>query len=232
MLRNFHLAPECPIQYTREETSALFFFGGTGTRLSQHLCLSKISKCLSAWELGFLHNSYPMLILLTTLLASLWSIFRSRASLGLENLALRHQIGVLHRSAGKRPKLTLGDRLLWICLSRLWRDWRSALAIVKPETVVAWHRAAFRLFWTWKVRCGKPGRPVISSEVRDLIRKMCRENLGWGAPRIHGELLKLGIDIGQSSCGSSKCYYGSKSSGCTRLVNTDHALRISRGASC
>src|SRR5881296_323431 len=142
-----------------------------------------------------------MLIFLTTLLASLASIFRSRASLGLENLALRHQIGVLHRSAGKRPKLTAGDRLLWICLSRLWRDWRSALAIVKPETVVAWHRAAFRLFWTWKVRCGKPGRPVISSEVRDLIRKMCRENPGWGAPRIHGELLKLGIDIGESSVG-------------------------------
>src|SRR6266576_2162792 len=69
----------------------------------------------------------------------------------------------------KAPKLTAGVRLLWICLSRLWR---SALAIVKPETVVAWHRAAFRLFWTWKVRCGKPGRPVISSEVRDLIRKI------------------------------------------------------------
>ena len=129
-----------------------------------------------------------MLIFLTTLLTSWASIFRSRASLGLENLALRHQIGVLHRSAGKRPKLTAGNRLLWICRSRLRRDWRSALAIVKPETVVAWHRAAFRLFWTWKVRCGKPGRPVISSEVRDLIRKMCRENPGWGAPRIHGEL--------------------------------------------
>ena len=121
-----------------------------------------------------------MLIFLTTLRASLASIFRSRASLGLENLALRHQVGVLHRSAGKRQNLTSGDRLLWICLSRLWRDWRSALAIVKPETVVAWHRAAFRLFWTWKVRCGKPGRPVISSEVRDLIRKMCRENPGLG----------------------------------------------------
>src|SRR5271167_580202 len=140
-----------------------------------------------------------MLIFLTTLLATLGWIFRSRDALELENLALRHQIGVLQRSARKRPKLTAGDRLLWICLSRLWRDWRSALAIVKPETVVAWHRAAFRLFWTWKVRCGKPGRPVISSEVRDLIRKMCRENPGWGAPRIHGELLKLGIDIGESS---------------------------------
>jgi putative transposase len=140
-----------------------------------------------------------MLISLTTLLATLSSICRSRAALGLENLALRYQIGVLQRSARKRPKLTSGDRLLWICLSRLWRNWRSALAIVKPETVVAWHRAGFRLFWTWKVRRGLPGRPVTSREVRDLIRKMCRENPGWGAPRIHGELLKLGIDIGESS---------------------------------
>ena len=89
--------------------------------------------------------------------------------------------------------------LLWVWLSRIWRDWRSALAIVKPETVVAWHRAGFRLFWTWKVRRGQPGRPLISSEVRDLIRRMCRQNPGWGAPRIHGELLKLGIDIGESS---------------------------------
>ena len=79
-----------------------------------------------------------MLISLTTLLATLRSIFRSRAALELENLALRHQIGVLQRSARKRPKLTAGDRLLRVCLSRLWRDWRSALAIVKPETVVAW----------------------------------------------------------------------------------------------
>jgi hypothetical protein len=78
-----------------------------------------------------------MLNFLTTLLSTLWWIFRSRASLRLENLALRHQIGVLQRSAGKRPKLTSGDRLLWICLSRLWRDWRSALAMVKPETLVA-----------------------------------------------------------------------------------------------
>jgi hypothetical protein len=87
--------------------------------------------------------------------------------------------------ARKRPKLTPGERLLWICLSRLWRDWRSALAIVKPETVVAWHRVGFRLFWAWKVRHGQLGRAVISSEVRDLIRKMCREKPFWGAPRIH-----------------------------------------------
>jgi putative transposase len=140
-----------------------------------------------------------MLIPLTTLFTTLSSIFRSRAALQLENLALRHQIGVLQRSARKRLKLNPGDRLLWVWLSRLWRDWRSALAIVKPETVLAWHRAGFRLFWTWKVQHGKPGRPAISREVRDLIRRMCRENSGWGAPRIHGELLKLGIDIGESS---------------------------------
>src|ERR1039458_6369136 len=142
-----------------------------------------------------------MLISLTTLLVALGSLFRSRAALELENFALRHQIGVLQRSARKRPKLTSGDRLFWVWLSRLWRDWRSVLVIVKPETVVAWHRAGFRLFWTWKVRRGQPGRPVISREVRDLIRTMCRENPGWGAPRIHGELLKLGIDIGETSVG-------------------------------
>ena len=140
-----------------------------------------------------------MLIFLTTLLATLSSILRSRAALELENLALRHQIGVLRRFAAKRPKLSSWDRLLWICLSRLWRDWRSTLAIVNPETVVAWHRAAFRLFWTWKVRRGQPRRPVISREARELIRKMCRDNPSWGAPRIHGELLKLGIHIAESS---------------------------------
>src|SRR5262252_7801879 len=106
-----------------------------------------------------------MLVFLTTFLAILPSILRSRAAVGLENLALRHQIGVLQRSATRRPKLTPGDRLFWVCLSRLWRDWRSALAIVEPETVVAWHRATFRRFWAWKVRRGLPGRPLISREV-------------------------------------------------------------------
>jgi len=139
------------------------------------------------------------MLILPSFLATLSSILRSRAALELEILALRHQIGVLQRSAVKRPKLTTGDRLLWICLSRLWRNWRSTLAIVKPETVVAWHRAGFRLLWTWKVRRGRPGRPIISREVRNLIHEMCRENPRWGAPRIHGELLKRGIDVAESS---------------------------------
>ena len=124
--------------------------------------------------------------------------FRSRAGLHLEILALRHQLSVLHRSV-KRPKLTRSDRLLWACLCHIWPEWRSALVIVKPNTVITWHRKAFRLFWTWKSRRVRPGRPAVPHDVRELIRRMSRENPLWGAPRIHGELLKLGIDVGESS---------------------------------
>jgi putative transposase len=126
--------------------------------------------------------------------------FKSRAALQLENLALRHQLGVLQRSV-KRPRLTSPDRLLWAWLCEIWTDWRSALVIVKPHTVITWHRKGFRLFWTWKIRRGKPGRPTVWKETRELIRRMGRENPLWGAPRIHGELLKLGIDIGETSVG-------------------------------
>ena len=138
---------------------------------------------------------------LAALIANLCSIFRSRAALELENLALRHQIGVLLRSTRKRPKLTPLDRLLWVWLSCIWSDWRSRLAILRPETVIAWHRKGFRLVWTWKVRRGQPGRPAVPHAVRDLIRRLSRDNPGWGAPRIHGELLKLGIQIGETSVG-------------------------------
>src|SRR6267154_4776234 len=141
----------------------------------------------------FLHLAVSALHVLA---AAASAAFRSRATLHLENLALRHQLGVLRRSV-KRPKLTSADRLLWAWLYRVWNDWRSSLVLVNPETVIAWHRKGFRLFWTWKVRHGQPGRPAVSREVRDLIRRMCRENSSWGAPRIHGELLKL--DIGESS---------------------------------
>lgn len=133
------------------------------------------------------------------MLVAVSSAMRTRAALQLENVALRHQIGVLQRSAMKRPTLNNADRLFWIGLSRVWAEWRSALRIVKPETVIAWHRKGFRMFWSWKVRRGKPGRPAISPDTRALIRRMSRENPGWGAPRIHGELLKLGIDIGETS---------------------------------
>ena len=129
---------------------------------------------------------------------SLLGSFRKQAVLQAEIVALRHQLTVLQRTH-KRLMLNRADQWFWVWLFRLWSGWRSPLAIVKPETVIAWHRAGFRRFWAWKVRPGQPGRPLISCEVRDLIRKMCRENPGWGAPRRHGELLKLGIAIGQTS---------------------------------
>jgi hypothetical protein len=134
------------------------------------------------------------------LAAAVSATFKSRAVLQLENLALRHQLGVLQRSV-KRPKLTAADRFIWAWLCAVWSGWRSALVIVKPDTVIAWHRKGFRLFWTWKVRRGRPGRPSVAKDVRELIRKLSRENPLWGAPRIHGELLKLGIDIGETSVG-------------------------------
>jgi putative transposase len=124
--------------------------------------------------------------------------FRSHAALQLEILALRHQLAVLQRSV-KRPKLTPADRILWAWLCALWNDWPSCLFLVKASTVIGWHRKGFRLFWTWKIRRGKPGRPAVPKEIRDLICLMSRENPLWGAPRIHGELLKLGIDIGETS---------------------------------
>jgi putative transposase len=125
--------------------------------------------------------------------------FRTRAVLQAEIIALRHQLLVLQRlNRGRRPQLKLHDRLLWVWLSQLWAGWKSALLIVKPETVIAWHRRGFRLYWTWKSRY-RTGRPSVSREVRDLIRRMSMANPRWGAPRIHGELLKLGIEVSQAT---------------------------------
>jgi len=123
---------------------------------------------------------------------------RSRAALQLEILALRHQLHVLPRSRRRRVHLTQADRLLWVWLSRIWAEWRSTIVIVRPETVIARHRRAFRQFWTWKSR-PRFGRPGVTSDVRALIRTMSQANALWGAPRIHGELLKLGIDVSQAS---------------------------------
>lgn len=137
---------------------------------------------------------------------TLWALFsllrcslRSRAVLQAENLALRHQLLVLQRSTrGRRLQIQVADRAFWVWLSQFWRDWRSSLRIVKPETVIAWNRKGFRLYWTWKSRA-KPGRPAASRQIRTLIRNMSLANPRWGAPRIHGELLKLGIDIGETT---------------------------------
>jgi putative transposase len=124
------------------------------------------------------------------------AFFRTRGQLAAEILALRHQLGVLRRSV-KRPRLTNVDRGLWVLLSRTWARWNDTLIIVKPATVIAWHRTGFRRYWTWRSR-HKGGRPGIDPEVRALIKRMANANL-WGAPRIHGELLKLGIHVSQAT---------------------------------
>jgi putative transposase len=113
--------------------------------------------------------------ILISLFSALLAGFRSRRALQTEILALQHQIIVLKRSVN-RPKLQTWDRFLWIWLLRLWPQWRSALVIVKPETVIAWHRKGFRLFWTRKCRHGKSGRPEIPKDVRELIRTMSKNN--------------------------------------------------------
>ena len=121
-----------------------------------------------------------------------------RVSTAFENLALRQQLAVCCQSIN-RPKLRPRDRVFWVVLSRLWPNWRSALAIVQPDTVVKWHRKGFKLFWRWKSRHGKPGRPPVEREVRDLIRQMSKENPTWGAPRIVSELALLGHDVAEGT---------------------------------
>jgi len=138
-----------------------------------------------------------MLPLLYALLATARSSLRPRRELALENLALRQQLAILKRKT-KRPKLTNADRAFWVALARLWPDWQNALILVKPETVIGWHRKGFKLYWAWKSR-NRGGRPPINREIRTLIVRMPRENPTWGAPRIHGELLKLGFEVGEAT---------------------------------
>ncbi len=134
-----------------------------------------------------------MLQVLGTIVRTVVSCFQTHRS-----LALRHQVMILKRSAPKRPKLSASDRVLWGWLSRLWADWQKVLLIVKPETAIAWHKRGFRWFWTTKSRRG-PGRPPIGKDVIQLIRSMSEANPLWGAPRIRGELRKVGICVAQST---------------------------------
>lgn len=139
-----------------------------------------------------------MIRLLGVLLGSAAAALKTRRNLALENLALRHQLSVLH-TATPRPSLTDLDRLFWTVLRRRWCDWKRVLVIVQPETVVRWHRQGFKLYWRWKSRRGRSGRLPIDPRIRALVRRMSLANPLWGAPRIHGELLKLGIAISQAS---------------------------------
>jgi transposase InsO family protein len=125
--------------------------------------------------------------------------FRSRASLELKLIALQHQLAVLHRQRPGRPQLSSFDRLLWVWLYRIWPQIIDTMVLVKPATVVQWHRKGVRSYWRWRSR--RPGRPKTGTEVRALIRRMSKDNPLWGAPRIHGELLKLGIKISQATVG-------------------------------
>ena len=136
------------------------------------------------------------------LITALWLALRagvtSRADLIAENLALRHQLSILQRST-KQPQLRPLDRLFWVWLSRLWPNWRSALNIFQPDTVLKWHKQGFKLYWRWLSKPRKGGRPPIDKEIRDLIRRMSYDNPSWGAPRILSELLLLGYIVSEAT---------------------------------
>ena len=177
-----------------------------------------------------------MKAVLSSFLSMLGSCLQSRASMQIEILALRHQLTVLQRQK-KRVSLGAADRLLWVLLSRIWNQWRSALVVVKPETVIAWHRKGFRLYWRWKSRAGKCGRPCVSRETRDLIRQMSKANPLWGAPRIHGELLKLGIEVSQATVAKYMSRQGRPPSQTWRTflenhVQADRSNRLSGSEDC
>ncbi len=125
-------------------------------------------------------------------------LFKSRSRLEVENLFLRHKLNVALRQTPTRFRMRDIDRLLLVWMIRLWPNLLGVVLVVKPETVLRWHRAGFRAFWRWKSR-NRAGRPRIDRDLRDLIRRMSRENPLWGAPRIHGELLMLGIEVAQST---------------------------------
>ncbi|MGC9973723.1 MAG: integrase core domain-containing protein [Bryobacteraceae bacterium] len=127
------------------------------------------------------------------MLAYLRAFLRTRHDLGLEILALRQQVAVLKRRH-PRPRLNSVDRLFWVALKRFWPRWMEALIVVKPETVVDWHRAGFRLYWRLRSRGG--GRKI-GGDVFEIVRRIAHENPSWGAPRIHGQLLKLGFEVSE-----------------------------------
>src|SRR5215468_2285995 len=146
-------------------------------------------------------TGYPrfgMIDLLKLLGGLLVGLFRSRAAREAEMAFLRQQLVVLQRSAPARLRPRTADRLIFVWLYRLFPSLLEAAVVFKPETLVRWHRSGFRLYWRWKSR-RRVGRPAVPADIRDLIRRVSRDNPLWGAPRIHGELLNLGIDIAQST---------------------------------
>jgi hypothetical protein len=125
-------------------------------------------------------------------------MFKSRCQLQAENLFLRHQLNIALRRAPHRPRLSGSERALFIWITRLWPKLVNLTRVVKPETILRWHRVGFKAYWRWKSR-NRAGRPKIDRDLRDLIQRMSRENPLWGAPRIHGEFLMLGFEVAQST---------------------------------
>ncbi len=153
-----------------------------------------------------------------------------------EVLALRHQLAVLQRATLKRPRLRPIDRLVWVLLSSVWPNWRRAMQFVTPATVVRWHRRAFAAYWRRKSRPRRVGGPALAPDLRALIRQLREANPLWGAPRIHGELQKLGIEVAQATVAK---YLGNRSdppsqSWRTFLTNLLHGSHrhLPRGSWC
>ena len=144
--------------------------------------------------------------IISSFLVAIRAFFRSRSDTALEALALRQQLAVLKRKR-PRPKLKALDRLFWMSLRHCWSRWTDVLTLVKPDTVIGWHRAGFRLNWRWRSR-PRGGRPKITEEIRVLILRLAQENLGWGAPKIHGELQKLGLGVSERSVGDIYYAFG------------------------
>jgi transposase InsO family protein len=141
-----------------------------------------------------------VLSFLWAIIGTMRSLFRTQRELAFENLALRQQVAALIRTqGGRRLRLGAWDRVFWVVLSRMWKSWREALAIVEPETVIRWHRDGFRRFWRRKSRRGRVGRPGLDPEMVTLIRRMAQANVTWGAPRIRNELAMVGIDMAVST---------------------------------
>lgn len=140
-----------------------------------------------------------MKTIIVPVLSTLLGVFQSRALLHLEILALRQQLAMVKNKPRKRLRFQWRERLFWVWLYRLWPGCLKTLQVFEPDTLVRWHRKGFRLYWTWKSRSRRSGRPSIDPEVRKLIQTMSRDNVGWGAPRIHGELQMLGIQVSQAT---------------------------------
>lgn len=167
-----------------------------------------------------------MKTILITLGATLADLLRSRASLQLEILALRQQLAMVADRDRKRLSFHKSERIFWVWLYRLWPACLQTLKIFKPDTLVRWHRKGFRLYWTWKSRPRQGGRPAIDPDVRKLIRTMSRNNIGWGAPRIHGELKMLGIEISESTVAKYMIRHCNPPSQTWRTFLENHATEL------